>query len=149
MLIALQADIDDMTSAMTGATRKACIIRFEDQINGVIEQYEKVNRLTEIVRGLDAEASAFANVDSVENIEYDKLTKIQGQRENIDKEIERATASIMSALNKQAMLMVTTAKAENGVMANSAANSKAATNTRNRPPAMHTTDCCKGRTQPR
>ena len=102
-LIALQAGIDDMAGAMTGATRKACIIRFEDQISGVIEQYEKVNRLNEIDKGLNAEASAFTNVDSVENIECDELTKIQETRADIDKEIERTTAAIMSALNKQAV----------------------------------------------
>ena len=99
----LQAGIDDMASAMAGATRQACTIRFENEINGVIEQYEKVNRLTEIVKRLDVEASAFTNVDGAENIEYDELNKNQDRRENIDKEIERATTSIMSALNKQAV----------------------------------------------
>ena len=76
-----------MAGAMTGATRKACIIRFDSQIKGVIGEYEKVNRLNEIVKGLDVEASAYAYVDSAENIEYDELTKIQERRENIDKEI--------------------------------------------------------------
>ena len=83
-----------MAGAMTGATRKACIIRFDSQIKGVIGEYEKVNRLNEIVKGLDVEASAYTDVNSAENIEYDELTKIQERRENIDKEIARYTASI-------------------------------------------------------
>ena len=88
---------------MTGATCKACILRFNSQIKGVIGEYEKVNRLSEIVRGVDVEASALIDVDSAENVEYDELTKIQERRENIDKEIARATASIVSALNTQAV----------------------------------------------
>ena len=87
-----------MASAMTGATRKTCIIRFDSQIKGVIGEYEKVNRLNawlnEMVKGLDVEASAYTDVNSAENIEYDELTKIQERRENIDKEIARYTASI-------------------------------------------------------
>ena len=102
-LIALQAGIDDMAGAMTGATRKACIIRFDSQIKGVIGEYEKVNRLNEIVKGLDVEASAYTDVDSAENIEYDELTKIQERRANIDIEIARSTASIVSVLNAQAV----------------------------------------------
>ena len=35
-MIALQAGIDDMAGAMTGATRKACIIRFDNQIKEVM-----------------------------------------------------------------------------------------------------------------
>ena len=76
---------------MTGATRKACIIRFDSQIKGVIGEYEKVSRLNEIVKGLDVEASAYTDVDSAENIEYDELTKIQERRANIDIEIARST----------------------------------------------------------
>ena len=48
-LIALQAGIEEMAGAMTGATRKACILRFDIQIKGVIGEYEKVTKLNEIV----------------------------------------------------------------------------------------------------
>ena len=102
-LIALQAGIDEMAGAMTGATRKACILRFDSQIKGVIGEYEKVNKLNEIIKGLDAEAPAFTDADSGENIEHDELTIIQEKRENIDKEIARATAAIVSTLNTQAV----------------------------------------------
>jgi hypothetical protein len=59
--------------------------------------------LNEIVKGLDVEASAYTDVDSAENIEYNEMTKIQERRENIDKEIARYTASIVSVLNAQAV----------------------------------------------
>ena len=101
-LIALQAGIDDMAGAMTGATRKACIIRFDNQIKGVIGEYEKVNKLNDIVKDLDAQTSACTNVDNAENIEYDELSTIQEKRKNIDTEISRATAAIVAVLNTQA-----------------------------------------------
>jgi hypothetical protein len=101
-LIALQAGMDDMAGAMTGATRKACIIRFDNQIKGVIGEYEKVNKLNVIVKDLDAQTAACANVDNAEYIEYDELSTIQEKRKNIDTEISRATAAIVAVLNTQA-----------------------------------------------
>ena len=94
-LIALQAGIDDMAGAMTGATRKACIIRFDNQIKGVIGEYEKVNRLNEIVKGLDAQHRACTNVDSAENIEYEELTTIQERSARTSTKRSRATAAIV------------------------------------------------------
>ena len=90
-VIALQTGINEMAGAMTGATRRACIPRFDTQIKGVIGEYEKANKLNEIVKGLDAKASAYTDVDSGENVEYDELELIQQKRDNIDKEITRAT----------------------------------------------------------
>ena len=101
-LIALQSAIDDMQGAMTGATRKACILRFDSQIKGVIGDYEKINKLNEIVKKLDAEAAAYVDVDAAENIDHEELEKVQDRRANIDKEIERCAASILSVLNAQA-----------------------------------------------
>ena len=83
-------------------------IRHTDQgrHRSVIGEYEKVNKLNEIVKGLDAQASVYTNVDSGENIEYDELESIQQKRDNIDKEIARATvtAAIVLALNSQAVV---------------------------------------------
>ena len=93
-----------MAGAMTGATRRASILRFESQIEGVIGEYEKVNRLNEVVKGLDAQASAYTDADGAENIVHDDLENIQQKRENIDKEIARATAAIVLALNTQAVV---------------------------------------------
>ena len=101
-LTALQHGINEMAGAMTGATRKACILRFDNQIKGVIGEYEKVNKLNDIVKDLDAQTAACADVDSAENVEYDELSQIQEKRKNIDTEISRATASIVAVLNTQA-----------------------------------------------
>ena len=76
-----------MAGTMTGATRKACIVRFDNQIKGVIDEYKKVIKLNEFVKGLDAQAPEYTNVDSGENTEYEELSLIQEKRDNIDKEI--------------------------------------------------------------
>ena len=101
-MIALQAGIDDMAGAMTGATRKACIIRFDNQIKEVIGEYEKMNKLNVIIKDLDAQTAACTNVDNAENIEYEELSTIQAKRKNIDTEISRAAAAIVAVLNTQA-----------------------------------------------
>ena len=103
-LTALQQGINEMAGAMTGATRRASILRFNSQIKGVIGEYEKVNKLNEVLKGLDAQASAFTDVDGAENIEYDELENVQQKRDNIDKEISRATSAIVLALNTQAVV---------------------------------------------
>ena len=103
-LDALQQGINEMAGAMTGATRRASILRFDEQIRKVIGEYEKVNKLNEVLKGLDAQASAFTNVDGAENIEYDELENVQTKRDNIDKEILRATSAIVLALNTQAVV---------------------------------------------
>ena len=106
VLIALQTSIDEMAGAMTGATRKACIPRFDSQTKGVIGKYEKVNKLNEIAKGPDAQASAYTSVDNSENVEleYDKLELIQRGRDSTDKEIARATTAIVSAQITQAII---------------------------------------------
>ena len=89
-----------MAGAMTGAPRKACILRFDSRIKGVIGEYEKFNKLNEIVKGFDAQASACTDVDSGQDLEHDELELIQQKRDIIDK---LHTAAIVSALNTQAV----------------------------------------------
>ena len=65
---------------------------------------------------------------------------------------EKRIGALKQMATKAARLakaVANTAKTAKGLMANNAANSMAATNTRNRPTAMHTTDSLKSRTQPR